>query len=1342
MAPITTGTVFQERYEILEKLGEGGFGQVYRARQLATQHEVAIKVLHAVHAASEKHVARFQREMQLCAQLYHPNIVRLIDSGRAGPDVLYTVFEYVPGRTLMDVLHEQGALPPWEVAHLMLQVLDALACAHNRGVVHRDLKPQNIMVTTTGVRRNALVLDFGLGTLSEDSREDLTRITRTQEMLGTPSYAAPEQLRGEGVTALSDLYSWGLIFLECLTGRRVVDGATLQQVVYKQLGPEPVQLPPWLEDHRLGRLLRKVTHKQVPAREISAQSVLRELGACAAEGWPVAEGQSAVLTPVGLPLQDTLVTRPEGERRQLTAVCCSVRLLSEEAREGDEEDLDRLLRSLNTACAEVARRYDAHVGSILGEWVLFYFGYPKAQEDDARRAARAALEMVGRMEQRGAELARERKGRLEFRVGIHTGLVISQEPRMLGPSDLPALVGATPNHAVRLEMQAPAGTVLISQATSRLLRGHFAFEPLAAAPPAGNERLAALRLLHEYRGQANSQLVEGLLVKPLYGRAQELEVLKQRWWQAAAGTGQSILLTGEPGIGKSRLVQELTRQVRGTPQTLLECRCAPEGSNVALYPMVDLLERLLGVSPDWKPEQTVASLEALLSQYGFNLPEVMPLFLGLLSVKGGSERYPPLGVAPQRAKELTLDALTSLFFEMAQQQQPVLLLVEDLHWADPTTLELLAPLVKDVSSARICLVLTARPEFSVPWTTSYHLQLSRLDRQGMEQMVRGLTQDKPLPPELVEKLLERTDGVPLFVEELTRVVTESMPSGQDTSSRQLSHSQLSIPSTLRDSLMARLDRLGSARELAQLASALGREFSFEVLKAISQREEADFQRELKVLVDADLVHRRRGVRSPTYLFKHALIRDTAYESMLKPLRRQVHARIAATLEAHFPELVQTRPDLLATHHAAAEQKRQALGYVQKAAMAALMRSANQEAVAYITEALGWLEAIEDERERAQLELGLNGILTPAMMVTRGWADARIKALVERSQQLLAVLGDLPQTVPTLWGLWLFHYTRSQHEPAWSCAERLLAMAERAGDSGLKVMALNALGNTAVTEGKLAQTQGYYEQVLALYNPEEHAKLAVLFGLDARALAAMCLSLVKWLQGHWEQALDMVQAAHRWGEESKHVVTQGLAYLYHLTLLHGRGEREQLLKVADAGLEMARRYGMPTQAMYYNAFRCWALRDLEGVRRALTIPDNIGQDIGRTYYKSMLVELELEAGRPDAALLLVAELIGWGEANGETYMIPNLLRLQALALRGRGEHRAAEAALLQAIEIARTQGARMLELKALIDLAQLLKERGRLAEVRQRLALFVQSFAEGTDMPDIIRARALIGGLPA
>jgi len=1330
---IRVGTVFADRYEIIAKLGEGGFGQVFRARQLVTHHEVAIKVLRGLHSANQSHIARFQREMQLCAQLYHPHIVRLIDSGRVEPELLYTVFEYVPGQTLTDVLANERVLSSWEATQLMLQVLDALACAHNRGVIHRDLKPQNIMVTSTGVRRNALVLDFGLGTLPSENQEDLAKITKTQEVLGTPTYAAPEQLRGEPVTARSDLYSWGLIFLECLTGQRAVEGPTLQAVIFKQLGPEPIAIPAWLEHHRLGRLLRKVTNKNPELRDITALNLMRELEACAAEGWPENEAVARTPTPASLPSVNTLPPPSEGERRQLTAVCCSIRLSQEEGAAMDEEDLDKLLRSLHTACAELARSYEGHVGGVLGEWMLFYFGYPRAQEDDARRAARAALEMGVRMEQRAAELTREHKGRLEFRAGIHTGLVISQEGR--GGAGLPALMGATPNLAVRLEARAGPGTLLVSEATSKLLRGHFAFEPVA-----GDAGLSApvFRVLHEYKkGQATSLLQDG----QLYGRAQELDFLQQRWSQVVAGNGQSILLTGEPGIGKSRLVQELIRQSRSTPHTALDCRCVPEGRNSALSPLVDLLERWLGIGRDWTPEQTISALEGLLSQHGFVLAEAMPLFLGLLSVKGGADRYPPPDVSPQRAKEMMLDALLGLFFEVAQEQ-PLLLLVEDLHWADPTTMELLSQLVKDISEAPICLILTARPEFTAAWTTAHHLQLSRLDRKRVQEMVSGLTQDRNLPPEVMDKLLDRTDGVPLFVEELTRIIVESLPVKGETPSRSFTLSQLVIPTTLRDSLMARLDRLGPAKELAQLASALGREFSYEVLKSISQREEPVLQHELKALVDADLVHRRRGVRNPTYVFKHALIRDTAYESMLRPLRRQVHARIAATLEAHFPELVETRPELLAMHHAAAGQKREAIGYAQKAGMGALMRSANQEAIAYITEAKSWLDVAEDPRERAQLELGLNGVLTPALMATRGWADTVIGEVVERSQQLIDLLGDSPQIIPTLWGLMIFHSSRGQRARARVLSERLLGMARQSGSADLELMALAAHGNNCVTEGRLKEAAECFERALALYEPSQHSKLAILYGQDARSMSEGFLSMVKWLTGYPDQAEARNTAALAWAHETKHMSSIGLAYLYRLTLLQWNEDRENIIPVASAGAELMQRHGLPLHAAYSQLFKGWAAGELEVVRPILETLQAFGLEIGKTHYKYLLADLHLQAGRYDTALPILEELVSWGRSSGECYMLSELLRAQSLCLRARGEREAAEACLRQALGIAREQGARMLELKAASTLCELLRERGQAAEARELLAPLVQGFTEGAKTPVLVRARALLGELSA
>ncbi|WP_225413346.1 TOMM system kinase/cyclase fusion protein [Stigmatella hybrida] len=1330
MASISAGMVFQDRYEILSKLGEGGFGEVYRARQQVTQHEVAIKVLRTFHSSEEHQVARFQREMQVCAQLHHPNIVRLIDSGKAEPDLLYTVFEYVPGRTLAEVLAAEGALSPAESVHLMLQVLDALSCAHNQGVIHRDLKPQNIMLSHTGARRNAMVLDFGLGTLATGVKEDLARITRTHEMLGTPTYAAPEQLRGEPVTAGSDLYSWGLIFLECLTGQRMVDGATVQQVIFKQLGPDPIAIPEWLENHRLGQLLRKVTSKDVKARELSAQRVVRELELCVLEGWPMEGGKG--MEPGSAPLQapGLLEGQARGERRQLTAVCCHVGLFS--PGEEDDEDLDLSLRALHASCSYIARRHGAHVGSVLGEWMLFYFGYPRAEEDDARRAARAALEMAAQMERKGAELKAEGPRRLEFRAGIHTGLVISQDPYSHQRVDLPSLVGTTPNRAVRMQARAEPGTILVSDATSKLLRGHFTLDEQ------GRREEGAFRLLHENRISPTS--LDGVITLPLYGRAEELDLLRQRWAQTVQGTGQSILLSGEPGIGKSRLVHELVRKVRGTPHAFLECRCAPEGRNNALSPVVDLLEVLLGVGRHSEPGQALAAIEALLTQHGFVLAEAMPLFAGLLAVRGSSGQYPVPEVSPQRAKELTLELLVSLFFEMAHQQ-PLLLLVEDLHWADPTTLELLAQLVADCSTTRLCLVLTARSEF-VPqgaMARVLQVQLSRLDRQRAEEMVKGLTQQVSLPRELLEQLVSRTDGVPLFLEELTRMVMDALPAR--AGDRTWTPTRLAIPSTLRDSLMARLDRLGAARETAQLAAALGREFSYEVLKAVSSRPDAELQRDLRALADADLVHRRRGVRSPTYLFKHALIRDTAYESMLRPLRREVHARIAATLEQHFPEMVATRADLLALHHAAADQKRQALDYAQKAALGALMRSANAEAVAHVTEALEWLEVVEDTRERAQLELGLNGILIPARMSTHGWADEHIKLRTDRSQQLIDELGDSPQVAPSLWALGLYHHNRGHRPAARAVMERLLAMGEHSGNDSLVVMALCGLGHCLTVDGQMPEARACFERGLSLYDASRHATLGVYLGLDPRAYAQMAMGFLGWMMGYADLAATYAHSALAWAEETKHPGSLALAYFFHLTFLQAQGDRAQVITLADKALDITQRYGLPANAVYCRMVRNWAVRDRQGLKHEINeLQEKLGVGLAMTYYNYLLAELEFDAQQYEAALTLIDTFLSGEKSPGERYYVADLLCLKGRCLRAQGDIAAAERCFREAMAVAQQQAAKMLELKAAHALCELLQERGQAPQAQALLAPLLGWFTEGFQSPDVMRARVLLDQL--
>ena len=1326
MASIAAGTVFQDRYEILSPLGEGGFGQVYRARHRATNQEVAIKLLKASHLGDEHQVARFRREMQLCARLYHPHIVRLVDSGVTADNQLYSVFEYVPGRSLADVVM-QGPLEPAEAAHLMLQVLDALGAAHKLGIIHRDLKPQNIMVTTTGVRRNALVLDFGLGTLPQEALVGgAAPLTRSREVLGTPAYAAPEQLRSEPVTDRTDLYAWGLTFLECLTGQRVMGGATLQAVLYKQLGPDPIPFPEWLERHKLGALLRKVTQKDPKARDVTAQGLVLELEACAREGWPGGAPRLGATLGAGQAQVETVITKAEGERRQLTAVCCGVTLAGLEERE-DVEEADQLHRGLYGALAEIARRFEAHVGGVLAERMVVFLGYPTAREDDARRAARMALEMVAELEQRASELAQKHGASLEVRVGIHTGLVVS--PGALAGSGLvSAPVGPVPSVASRLVSLARPGAILVSAQTAKLLRDSFELAPASEAR-VGPWSMQLFQLGGELRTASHGQ------VAPLFGRLWEIELLRQRWRQVVAGVGQGILMTGEPGIGKSRLAQELSQQARDTPHTFLECRCAPEWRNSTLRPVVELLERLLGLDRGSTPEQAVAALEALLLRYGFVLAESLPLFAALLSLKDTSGRYPLQPMSPQRQKEETFQALLALLFEMAQQQ-PVLLLVEDLHWADPTTLELLTQLVGDVAGARLCVVLTARPEFTPPWPSAQVLQvqLGRLERPQVEEMVKRLTREALLPPEVVERIMERTDGVPLFVEELTRMVAESLPRQGETPRKA---GVLEIPSTLRDSLMARLDRLGAAKATAQLASALGREFSYEVLLAASSSDEALLKKDLEALVTADLVHRRRGARSSGYAFKHALIRDTAYESMPKQMRRQMHARIAAALEQRFPEMIQQRPDLLAHHHAAAEQKREALGYAFRAAVGALMRSAHAEALSHATEALGWLGAIPEERERARLELEFNGVITPALMATRGWADAAVKAQVERSQALIDLLGDSPLAVPTLWALASYHHLRAQHAQARTLAERLVAMEGLKEDVGHQAIVLPLLGQCLYAQGCFVESGECLTRTLSF--PEEPAsRAASMYAVEPRTQAMAYLASARWHLGFPDESLRVMEAALARARDLNHPSTQALMSILMLVIYYWREDLFRFDALSAQLVELTTRQRLVSQGAYAQFLRCLATKDVEGMRRGLGLLDEQGSSLYWPFYASLAAEVESTLGRQEAALQLVNEALPRARSTDEGVSLLHLLHRHGSILLAQDPDSAqGEARLREALSLARERSARMVELRAAVPLCKLLLRRGQREEARELLVPLYGQFTEGFDTLDLQRARAMI-----
>ncbi|WP_437332072.1 TOMM system kinase/cyclase fusion protein [Sorangium sp. So ce394] len=1398
---IAPGAVFQERYEIVSALRESGFADVYKGRQLATGQMVAIKVMRPARGGKPADVARrcarFHQETRFCAQLHHPNIVRLIDAGQTDEGTLYTIFEFVPGKNLAEVLAEETALDPTEARHLMLQVLDALGCAHGQSVVHRDLKPSNIMIVSTGARRNALVLDFGIGALIAGAMEGVdAKLTPSNEILCTPAYAAPEQLLGQPVSVRSDLYAWGLVFLECLTGRPTITGRSLQEVLFRQASSEPIPIPAALLGHPLGTLLRRATLKNVAERVATASGLLRELEACGVEGLsredfvararglasapepdPGApdEGRwgygASATTPLDRPPRegrpepsdraaaDTLPSpatpRPEdtpspadgelasgagcldAERRPLTVVCCAFSTSGPGLKDTDVEEIDDLLGEQQDVCDEIARRHRGRFAGALGDQILLHFGYPSAQEDDARRAARAALEIAEDVRARSARLAAARGIALEVRIGLHTGLVVAGQPQRYTQH-----LGTTPRIATRLSALAAPGTIAVSGDAFRLLRSRFTFEPIASRDLSGAERQSAIyRMGREIPRSTQDQDTAGRDTEPLIGRSQELELLLQRWSQVRQGIGQSILVTGGPGIGKSRLTWELVRRLRGDSHSCLECRCTPDRRNSALHPLIELLERLIDPGRDDAPGRRLARLEALLSRRGFDLAETVPLFAALLSIPLDA-RYAAPQDPPPRQKERTLNALVSMLFDMAEER-PVLFMVEDLHWADPTSLEWLGMLIVDVPSARLMMLLTARPEFSPPWSTSgmLQIQLGRLDREHVEHMVARLAGGRSLPEPLLEQVVDRTDGVPLFVEELTRMVLESGALVDEGDHYTLSEpfSELAIPSTLRGLLMARLDRLGRAKETARIAAVLGREFSLEVLSAVTTLDGELVQEDLDRLMAADLIHRKRRLNNPTYMFKHVLIRDAAYESLSKRSRRRLHACVARAMEERFPELVAARPDLLAHHHAAAEQKQQAIAYAEIAAERALKRPANAddtEAIGHVTQALGWLSAIADDRERALAELRLNSLLVVALLDRLGYMPRELEAAVKRCEELIDAFGDSPMTAPTLWAMFWYHNFRSHRSEARALTERILGMATRSQDTRQRAASMVVLGNCLFFEGKLAEARPHLARGVELYDPADREHVS-LYGFDPKACGQYTLALLLYLMGCPAQAFAQGEAAVAWARELDHPNTLGMALLHLAGVYHYGRQREKVAALTDALMELTTSHHLWFKELCW-ALHSWAQRDLEKLRQDVEAIRHTGQTMGLPYWLSLVAEIEAERGQHEAAVERLAGCLRLAAELGEVYYVPELYRLKALSLRalGGGAEQESERCFQQSIAIAREQGARAIELRSTLSICRMLARQDRRDEARALLRESSGWPAECADLPEFAEARAL------
>ena len=850
-----------------------------------------------------------------------------------------------------------------------------------------------------------------------------------------------------------------------------------------------------LDDDTLADLLAELRYAHREAISEDEQGILWMGGAAVFPTPPppaLQPFQPSVSQEAPSPQADVTSTPPQAsdaERRQLTVMFCDLVDSTTLSSRLDPEEYRDVVRAYQQVCTDVIQRYEGHIAQLLGDGLLVYFGYPQAHEDDARRAVQTGLGILDAMGALNTRLHRDKGLELALRTGIHTGLVVVGAMGSSGRQEQLAL-GETPNVAARMQGLAAPNTLVVSRATYRLVQGYFACQDLGEQTLRGvAEPIAVYRVLRESGAISRLDIAQPRGLTPLVGRELEIALLQERWAQVKAGHGHVVLLTGDAGIGKSRLIQMLKEHVAQEPHTRWECRSWEYYQNTALFPIMDLFQRILRFEPSETPDAKLEKLEHALSQYRLPLEDTVPLFAPLLSLPVPENRYPLLNLSPQRQRQKTLETIVAILLDLAERQ-PVLLIIEDLHWTDPTTLELLHLVLDQTPTAAVLVLLTCRPTFQPRWSHRSYLTeitVNRLSQPQITRMTAHVAGDKPLAHEVCVQIADKTDGVPLFVEEITKAILESGHLKDVDGHYHLTGAlpSMAIPTTLQDALMARLDRLVTAKAVAQYAAVIGRQFAYDVLSTVSQLDAATLQRELGRLVEAEIVYQRGVPPQATYTFKHALIQDAAYESLLKRTRQQYHQRIAQVLEAQFPDTALLQPELVAHHYTEAGLSAHAVRYWQQAGQRAVERSAYAEAITHLSKGLEVLKTLADTPEHLQQELDLQLALGPALVVIRGPASPAVEQAYARAQELCQQVGETPQHFPVLWGLWRFYNNRAEYQRARALGERLLRLAQQVHDAALLLEAHHALWATLLWSGEFASARAHLEQGSALYDPQQH-----------------------------------------------------------------------------------------------------------------------------------------------------------------------------------------------------------------------------------------------------------------
>ncbi|MBV8737962.1 MAG: AAA family ATPase [Alphaproteobacteria bacterium] len=1035
------------------------------------------------------------------------------------------------------------------------------------------------------------------------------------------------------------------------------------------------------------------------------------------------------------------------ERRQLTVMACSLVGSTALAARLDPEDLREAISGYHRCCRDFICRFGGTLATISGARVLAYFGYPDAHENDAERSIRAGIGLIDAV----AKLHADSAPSLHVRISIASGLVVSGGTGLEEAGHQPVAIGEAPDLAAQLLSVTPPDAVVIDTRTRHLARGLFEYRELERVAVEGLvDPVRAWHVLGMSETESRFEALRGRASTSLIGREDELDLLLRRWRQVQSGEGRVILISGEPGIGKSRLVRTLQDQLANN--AVLSFYCSPTHQDTPLFPVIARLERMAGFHRTDTPEKRFAKLLALVHQSLGD--EAIALLADLLSVPTG-DRYQTPNLSSQRRRVKTLEAVVALLSALAGER-PVLAVFEDVHWMDPTSRDLLDRIVDRSRNLPLLLLITYRPDFAPPWMNHAHtttLVLSRLSDRQVIAMTDQIT-GKRLPRALYDQIIDRSDGVPLFIEELIAAVLDSgglfERDGEDLLRGSLP--PVTIPDTLHGLLTARLDRLGPAKEVAQTGAALGREFSYEMIHAVADwLPEQRLQATLQTLVQLELLHCRGALPDAVYLFRHALLQDAAHETLLHPRRRELHARIAAVLEERFPDIADQQPGLLAQHHTEAGSIGPAVEYWDKAGRQATARSAMIEAEAQLRKGLQLLSSLPDSRERKQQELDLQVTLASALRESKGHVHPAVSEVLDHARSLI-VETEAADTIlyfSVLYGLWVAHYLG--HEPAAALRQgnEFLSLAQAQTQSGLLLVGHRLVGSSLIFTGNYRDALCHLDRAVELYDPEEHRELAFRFGADIGITALCVRAWALWHCGYPDQARKACDEGIRCARQSVHRHTLAYALIYKgLTATSARWADETEM-AADELVSLTREHGFALFLGYGLLLQGGALTlrergaaAVERIHESLAVMRATGVCCSDPMVLGYLAEALALNGAVADGLRVIARAFADADTFGGHWADAELHRLRGelLSRLPSNDQTEIETCFRTALSIARDQGARGFELRAAVSLARLLAAQGQQNEARELLAPVYSWFVEGFDTPDLREAKALLDEL--